>query len=34
MKARQLLDNPFGIGGYVCVVHFGQQSVNLSFHKP
>jgi hypothetical protein len=34
VKTRQLLDNPFGIGGYVCVVHFGEQSVNLSFHQP
>ena len=34
LKVRQLLDNPFGIGGYVCVVHFGQQRVNLSFHRP
>ena len=33
-KVRQLLDNPFGIGGYVCVVHFGHQSVDLSFHLP
>jgi hypothetical protein len=32
-KARQLLNNPFGIGGYVCVVHFDQQQVHLSFHK-
>ena len=33
MKARQLLDNPFGIGGYVCIVQFDQQRVNLSFHR-
>lgn len=34
IKIEQLLDNPFGIGGYVCIVHFGQQSVDLSFHQP
>ena len=34
MKTRQLLDNPFGVGGYVCIVHFGEQSVDLSFHQP
>ncbi len=34
MKTRQLLANPFGVGGYVCIVHFGQQSVDLSFHVP
>ena len=33
-KVRQLLDNPYGIGGYVCVVHFGEQSIQLSFHAP
>lgn len=33
MKARQLLDNPFGIDGYVCIVHFDRQQVNLSFHR-
>ena len=33
-KVRQLLANPFGIGGYVCIVHFGNQSVDLSFHLP
>lgn len=31
-KARQLLDNPFDIGGYVCIVHFGEQRIDLSFH--
>lgn len=34
IKKRQLLANPFGIGGYVCIVHFGEQSVHLSFHLP
>lgn len=33
-KIRQLLDNPFEVGGYVCLVHFGAQSVDLSFHQP
>lgn len=33
-KVQQLLDNPFGIGGYVCIVHFGEQSIDLSFHQP
>ena len=33
VKTRQLLDNPFNIDGYVCVVHFGEQSVDLSFHQ-
>ena len=34
IKRRQLLENPFGIGGYVCVIHFGKQRVHLSFHRP
>jgi hypothetical protein len=34
IKERQLLANPFGVGGYVCIVHFSEQSVHLSFHLP
>jgi hypothetical protein len=32
--ARESVFNfPFGIGGYVCIVNFDQQRVNLSFHQ-
>ncbi len=31
-KAAQLLDNPFGLDGYVCVVSFEKREAILSFH--
>jgi hypothetical protein len=32
-KARQLLDNPHGIDGYVAVVRFDRAAASVSFHR-
>ncbi len=33
LKAEQLLDNPFGVDGYVVVVDFTARRVIFSFHQ-
>jgi len=33
LKAEQLLDNPFGVDGYVVVVDFSARRVIFSFHQ-
>lgn len=33
IKAEQLLDNPFGVDGYVVVVDFTARRVIFSFHQ-
>lgn len=33
VKAKQLLENPRRVGGYVCIVRFDEQTVSLSFHR-
>lgn len=31
-KQDQLLSNPYNVGGFVCIVHFGKATVHLSFY--
>ena len=33
IKVRQLLENPFGVDGFVVVVGFATRSAILSFHR-
>ena len=33
LKVRQLLDNPYGVDGFVIVVGFGTREVSFSFHR-
>lgn len=33
-KQQQLLDNPYGVGGYVVVVRFADAQAIFSFHRP
>jgi hypothetical protein len=33
-KREQLLDNPYGVGGYVAVVRFADAQAIFSFHRP